>query len=106
MVRSNGNSDRRRATDRKVVHQGEKQNGDWKLVLRQPIYEADRIQTVSGEPGPDLDAALLAEFSAGYRHLAYAQARLGYRVKRDMPGLAGAATDELYERGSRWLRGR
>jgi hypothetical protein len=84
----------------------EKQNGEWKMVLRQPIYEADRILTVAPGETPELDPELLAEFPAGYRHLAYAQSRIGYPVKKDMPGLTGPAVENLYERGSRWLNGR
>ncbi|BAS11998.1 pea pathogenicity protein 2 [Arthrobacter sp. Hiyo8] len=83
----------------------EKQNGEWKVVLRQPIYEADRIQTVKPGKAPDLDPALLEEFPAGYRHLAYAQSRIGYSVKTDMPGLTGPAVEDLYDRGFRWLKG-
>ena len=83
----------------------EKQNGEWKVVLRQPIYEADRILTVAPGETPELDPELLAEFPTGYRHLAYAQSRIGYPVKKDMPGLTGPAVENLYERGSRWLNG-
>jgi hypothetical protein len=83
----------------------EKQNGKWKIVLRQPIYEADRIITVAPGETPELDPELLAEFPPGYRHLAYAQSRIGYPVKKDMPGLTGPAVENLYERGSRWLNG-
>ena len=84
----------------------EKQNGEWKVVLRQPIYEADRILTVTPGTAPKLDAELLAEFPSGYRHLAYAQSRIGYPVKKDMPGLTGPAVENLYDRGSRWLDGK
>jgi hypothetical protein len=83
----------------------EKQNGEWKVVLRQPIYEADRILTIAPGKSPELDPELLAEFPTGYRHLAYAQSRIGYPVKKDMPGLTGAAVENLYERGSSWLNG-
>jgi hypothetical protein len=83
----------------------EKRGNDWKVVLRQPIYEADRLLTVTPGPAPELDADLLAEFPAGYRHLAYAQSRIGYPVKKDMPGLTGPAVENLYDRGARWLKG-
>ena len=52
-----------------------------------------------------LDAALLAEFPEGYRHLAYVQTAIGYEVKRDMPGLVGPEVERLYERGAAWLAG-
>jgi hypothetical protein len=75
------------------------------LVHRQPIYEIDRLQPVSGGPGPELDAELLARFPMGYRHLAYIQAKIGYDVKRDMPGLTGPEVEDLYRRGAEWLAG-
>ena len=56
-------------------------------------------------PALTLDAALLARFPEGYRHLAYAQTRIGYEVKRDMPGLTGPEVEALYARGAGWLRG-
>jgi hypothetical protein len=76
-----------------------------RLVLRQPIYEIDRLTPVSGGAGPELDAGLLAQFPAGYRHLAYIQTKIGYDVKRDMPGLVGPEVENLYRRGARWLAG-
>jgi hypothetical protein len=42
----------------------------------------------------------------GYRHLAYAQTKIGFTVKRDMPTLKGAEVDALYRRGAAWLAGR
>jgi hypothetical protein len=76
-----------------------------RLVLRQPIYEMDRLTPVSGGPGPALDEGLLAQFPEGYRHLAYVQAKIGYDVKRDMPGLTGPEVQDLYRRGAQWLGG-
>jgi hypothetical protein len=76
-----------------------------RLVLRQPIYEIDRLTPVSGGPGPALDRDLLARFPSGYRHLAYIQAKIGYDVKRDMPGLTGPEVQALYCRGAEWLGG-
>ena len=52
-----------------------------------------------------LDTELLARFPEGYRHLAYLQTRIGYTVKRDMPGLDGPEVEALYARGERWLKG-
>ncbi|MEA2728361.1 MAG: hypothetical protein QOF70_2836, partial [Acetobacteraceae bacterium] len=47
----------------------------------------------------------LEQFPAGYRHLAYLQTRIGYTVKRDMPGLTGMEVEALYRRGAQWLAG-
>jgi hypothetical protein len=84
----------------------EKRGGRWGLVLRQPIYEKDRLDPVDPAARPDLDKALLARFPEGYRHLAYLQTRIGYDVKVDMPGLDGAEVEALYRRGEAWLAGR
>jgi hypothetical protein len=83
----------------------ERRDGRWGVVLRQPIYEIDRLTPVSGGPGPKLDGDLLAQFPSGYRHLAYIQTRIGYDVKRDMPGLTGSEVEDLYRRGADWLAG-
>jgi len=83
----------------------ERRDGRWGFVVRQPIYERDRINTV--DPGAELrlDPALLERFPSGYRHLAYLQTQAGYEVKQTMPALTGPEVDELYERGRRWLSG-
>ncbi len=83
----------------------EKREDRWGLVLRQPIYEKDRLDPVDPTKVPQLDTELLARFPEGYRHLAYLQTRQGFAVKPDMPGASGPALDALYARGAAWLRG-
>jgi hypothetical protein len=83
----------------------ERRQGRWGLVLRQPIYEKDRLDPVDPAVSPQLDRGLLARFPEGYRHLAYLQTRIGYSVKPDMPGHDGPALAALYQRGRRWLGG-
>jgi hypothetical protein len=83
----------------------EKRDGRWGLVLRQPIYEKDRLDPVDPAAKLVLDRELLARFPEGYRHLAYLQTKIGYQVKTDMPGIEGRELDKLYERGARWLKG-
>jgi hypothetical protein len=83
----------------------QKHEGEWKLLHRQPIYEKDRLDPVDPAAPLMLDAAQLAAFPEGYRHLAYIQTRIGYRVKLDMPQLKGSAVEDLYRRGQRWLAG-
>jgi hypothetical protein len=81
----------------------ERRAGRWGLVLRQPIYEKDRLDPLDPSAKLELDAAKLNGFPVGYRHLAYAQEAIGYRVKRDMPGLTGPEVEKLYARGRAWL---
>ena len=83
----------------------EKREGRWGVVLRQPIYEKDRVDPVDPAARLVIDQSKLAEFPKGYRHLAYIQTQIGYTVKRDMPQLTGAEVEALYARGKTWLSG-
>jgi hypothetical protein len=83
----------------------ERRQDRWGFVLRQPIYEKDRMDPVDPAARLSLDADLLAQFPQGYRHLAYLQTRIGYEVKKDMPGLRGPEVEALYARGKVWLAG-
>ena len=83
----------------------EQRDGHWGLVVRQPIYEKDRVDPIDPSARLQLDPSRLAEFPPGYRHLAYIQTQIGYTVKRDMPQLTGPEVDRLYARGKRWLEG-
>ena len=83
----------------------EKREGRWGIVRRQPIYEKDRLDVV--EPGKTLklDQKILESFPEGYRHLAYLQSSIGYKVGTDRPGLKGPIVEALYARGKKWLAG-
>ncbi|WP_425350624.1 nuclear transport factor 2 family protein [Phyllobacterium sophorae] len=83
----------------------EKRNGQWRMILRQPIYEKDTVNPVDPSEQLLLDTDLLEQFPVGYRHLAYMQSRIGYVVKKDMPGLVGPQVEALYRRGENWLAG-
>lgn len=83
----------------------EKRQGKWGIVRRQPIYEKDRIDPVDPAATLRLDQKALAALPEGYRHLAYMQELIGYKVKRDMPGLIGTEVEKLYSEGRDWLAG-
>jgi hypothetical protein len=83
----------------------EKRDGRWGVVRRQLIYEKDRLDPVDPAAILKLDQAKLKQLPEGYRHLAYLQEEIGYRVKRDMPGLKGAEVEMLYKEGRLWLQG-
>ncbi len=83
----------------------EKRQDRWGLMLRQPIYEKDRLDPVDPSAKLMLDQDLLQRFPEGYRHLAYLQTRIGYKVKPDMPGIDGPELEALYARGAKWLKG-
>lgn len=78
---------------------------EWTIVRRQPIYEKDRLDVVDPAASLKLDPELLARFPTGYRHLGYVQTKAGFAVKLGLPGLVGEAVDRLYEEGAAWLTG-
>jgi hypothetical protein len=83
----------------------ERRQGKWGVVLRQPIYERDRMSPLNPGETFTLKPEILAGYPVGYQHLAYFQQGLGYEVKRDMPGLTGPEVDALYKQGAGWLKG-
>src|SRR6476661_1029835 len=84
----------------------ERRKGKGGIVLRRLAYEKDRLDPLHPSAVLKLDQALLAQFPEGYRHLAYLQTKIGYKVKKDMPGLDGPDLDALYAKGEAWLKGR
>jgi hypothetical protein len=80
-------------------------SGRWAIVRRQPIYEKDRMDPVDPAARIKLDPDLLGSFPEGYRHLAYLQSKLGFKIKRDLPQLKGPAVERLYRHGRAWLEG-
>ena len=85
----------------------ERRDGRWGIVLRQPIYEKDRLDPV--DPAAHAGArprSCSSSFPVGYRHLAYVQTAIGYDVKRDMPGLTGPEVEDLYAPRRRVARSR
>jgi hypothetical protein len=83
----------------------ERRDSRWGIVRRQPIYEKDRMDAVDPAAALTLDAGRLAEFPEGYRHLGYLQSSIGFAVKKNLPGLRGAAVETLYAEGAAWLAG-
>jgi hypothetical protein len=83
----------------------ERRDGKWAIVRRQPIYEKDRLDPVDPASILKLDAAVLATFPDGYRHLGYLQQKNGFTVKMGLPGLGGPEVQKLYAEGKAWLAG-
>ncbi|MBV8032613.1 MAG: nuclear transport factor 2 family protein [Betaproteobacteria bacterium] len=83
----------------------EKRKDRWAIVRRQPIYEKDRLDPLDPSASLELDPDLLGSIPEGYRHLGYLQAKLGFKVKRDMPQLKGEVVERLYRHGKAWLGG-
>jgi hypothetical protein len=84
----------------------EKRAAKWGIVRRQPIYEKDRMDLLDPSASLKLDPDLLGSFPEGYRHLAYLQSRLGFKVKQQgLPQLKGPEVERLYRHGRAWLDG-
>ena len=83
----------------------ERRGGRWAIVLRQPIYEKDRLDPVDPSAMLKLDAEIIAHFPEGYCHLAYLQSKNGFKVKIGLPGLRGPEVEKLYAEGKAWLAG-
>ncbi len=83
----------------------EKRDERWGIVLRQPVYDLDRMSMV--EPGATLtlDPQLLRSFPEGYQHLAYLQTQMGFQVSHALPGTRGPEIEALGTRMRRWLAG-
>ena len=73
----------------------ERRDNRWGLVLRRLAYEKDRRDPVDPSAKLALDRDLLKQFPEGYRHLAYLQTKIGYKVRTDLPGLEGPDLDAL-----------
>lgn len=81
----------------------EKRAGRWGIVLRQPVYEKDRLDPVDPAAHLVIDRTILDRFPVGYRHLAYLQTKSGQTVAVGLPGLRGPEIDRLTETGRAWL---
>jgi hypothetical protein len=84
---------------------GDASGGRWAIVRRQPIYEKDRMDPLDPSAAVALEKNLLNSFPEGYRHLAYLQTKLGYKIKLDLPQLKGPVVERLYRHGGAWLAG-
>ena len=77
----------------------------WRIQKRIPIYDKDRIDAVdTSKPLMMIDAARLAAFPEGCRHIAYVQALGGATLSKGLIEPGSAKEQRLYEEGSRWLK--
>src|SRR5439155_24933703 len=83
----------------------EKEWGLWLGGRRTPIYVKRRMDPDDPSDSGTLDKTMLESFPEGYRYLAYLQSKLGFAVKKGLPGLKGASVDKLYREGKAWLEG-
>ena len=79
-------------------------NGGW--CWRRLTYEKDQIVPVDPTKAPKLDPKLLARFPVGYRHLAYLQTKVGYKVKDGHAGRRRTCDRRALRAGRELAQGR
>ncbi|KAL4900745.1 hypothetical protein BDW74DRAFT_161494 [Aspergillus multicolor] len=77
----------------------------WKIKYKKLIYEKDRVVPVDGRSVPKFTKEELDKYPYGYRYLGASQARLGHRIKLDLPVLNNQGLGKMYEAMDAWLRG-
>ncbi len=82
-----------------------KQNDQWRIHKRVPVYEKDRLDTVDPAATLSLDAASLATFPEGCRHLVYLQSRGGASITPHLPVPGSEALTRLEADSAAWLAG-
>jgi hypothetical protein len=83
----------------------ERRAGKWGLVVRQHVYDKDRIDPVDPTARLVLDRSVLEGFPDGYRHLAYVQQSLGLEIRCDLPCAGSIEAEAVLQSGARWLSG-
>lgn len=82
-----------------------KTDGQWRIQAREPVYDKDNLRTVDPGDSIALDAAELAKYPQGFRHLAYVQASEGLNVTLSIPDPYSAEEQAIYAKGKAWLEG-
>ena len=82
-----------------------KTGGQWRIALRVPVYEKDRLDLVDPAATLRLDPELLARLPEGCRHLTYLQSLAGMHITPDVPVPGSAALARLEAQSARWLAG-
>jgi len=83
----------------------EKRDGVWGLMMKDTIFDKDRIDPVHMGDKVELDQKLLNSFPEGYRYLGYLQTSIGYKVNPNKATLKGEVVEKMYARGRAWLAG-
>lgn len=78
-------------------------DAQWRIKKRVPIYEKDRLDPVDPASTIKLDRVELERYPEGYRHIAYVQASRGASVTQGLPTPNSDALTRLYAEGASWL---
>ncbi|MBV9459107.1 MAG: nuclear transport factor 2 family protein [Bradyrhizobium sp.] len=77
--------------------------GQWRIFIRTPVYDKDRIDPVTPGSGLRLDTDVLSRFAAGYRHLAYCQSLAGDKLTPGLPTPGSPEETALVDESAAWL---
>ena len=80
-----------------------KQDGQWLIQSRVPLYEKDTLVAVDPGAALKLDPALLASFPAAYKHMAYVQSAIGAPVNRTLALPGSSEQDQILNDCDEWL---
>ncbi|BCR96409.1 nuclear transport factor 2 family protein [Aspergillus luchuensis] len=84
----------------------QKDPAGWKVHYKRLFYEKDKIMPVDGKHVPDFSEEELKPYPYGYRYLGASQARLGHKIKLDLPTMEDNDKFRgMYEAMEKWLRG-
>jgi hypothetical protein len=78
----------------------EQRGGEWRIVKRNAIYEADRFMP---ERPVELDPAILGLYAAPFRYLAYRQHLNGQKSDPQTPMDGSASLEKLMREAREWL---
>ena len=82
-----------------------REGGAWRIKLRVPVYDRDRLDPVTPGDAVPIDPAVLARFPTGYRHLAYVQSLAGGAVPPGLPTAGSPEETALCAESHAWLAG-
>ena len=80
-----------------------KQDGQWLILSRVPLYEKDTLAAVDPGVALKLDPALLASFPAAYKHMAYVQSAIGAPVNMALALPGSSEQDKILRDCDEWL---
>ena len=78
---------------------------EWKHAYHKVIYDKDRVIPVDGEHVHKFEEKDLNKYPYPYRHLAAAQARLGFNCLTDLPTMNNESGAKMYQAMKAWLAG-
>jgi hypothetical protein len=82
-----------------------REGGGWRILIRTPVYDKDRLDAVTPGAPVKIDPAVLSRFAAGYRHLAYCQFLAGDTLTPGLPTPGSPEESVLFAESAAWLAG-